>query len=403
MIQNPDRPPQPVFVLFLIYLSLLSGCSSMGYYYQAARGQLEIWQQRQPITAILDQEPADSDLARRLHLVQDILHYAHIELALPNNGSYRHYADLQRPYVVWNLFAAPELSLEPKQWCYPLLGCLNYRGYFNAEDALAEARELQQQGWDTYVGGVLAYSTLGWFKDPVLNTFWQLDDLGLASLIFHELAHSLVFVADDTTFNESFATAVELYGTGQWLAQQAPEALDWHVEQAQHSQQDRHVQHLQLLQARFEQRQQVFRIVSESAEHLRQLYASELPDRLKQDGKQRLFQELQARYQQLRQSWGEDLGFDGWFQTPFSNAKLITLTSYYDAVPMFLEKIRQLNGDLPAFYDWVRQLADRPKAERDAILATLAPASADGPIPAHGAAPNTEAWEQGPPGVFKGP
>ena len=352
----------------------------MSYYYQAARGQMDLWRQSRPIAEILDQETADSELARRLHLVQDILHYAHTELALPNNGNYRHYADLQRPYVVWNLFAAPELSLEPKQWCYPLLGCLSYRGYFNAEDALAKAHSLQQQGWDTYVGGVLAYSTLGWFKDPVLNTFWQLDDVGLAALIFHELAHLIAFVADDTTFNESFATAVELYGTGQWLARQAPTIPDSGP------------QHFQRLQARFEQRQQTFKIVSESAEQLRRLYASDLSDSLKQQGKQRLFQELQARYQQLRQSWGEDLGFDAWFQTPFNNAKLITLTSYYDAVPMFLEKIHQLDGNLPAFYDWVRQLAEQPKAERDAILAQLAPPPlpAAGPVPVHRTGQDTE-------------
>src|SRR5690554_522677 len=362
MILNPTRSTQPVLLLVLICLSLLGGCSSVSYYYQAAKGQMDIWRQSRSIAEILDQEPEDSELAQRLRLVQDILHYAHTELALPNTGSYRRYADLKRPYVVWNLFAAPELSLEPEQWCYPLLGCLSYRGYFKLEDAQAEAHQLEQQGWDTYVGGVFAYSTLGWFEDPVLNTFWQLDDAGLAALIFHELAHVVAFVADDTTFNESFATAVEIYGTGRWLAHQAPRALG------------EDPQHLRLLQARFEQRQQVFNLVSESAEQLRQLYASDLPDSAKREGKQRLFQELQARYFQLRQSWGADLGFDAWFQTPISNAKLITLTSYYDAVPAFLEKIRQLDGDLPAFYRWVRQLAEQPKAERDEILAQLAAA-----------------------------
>lgn len=358
MILNPRRPSQPVLLFLLICLNLLGGCSSVSYYYQAAKGQMEIWHQSRPIATLLEEAPEDSELARRLRLVQEILQFAHQELALPDNGSYRHYADLKRPYVVWNLFAAPELSLEPKQWCYPLLGCLGYRGYFSAEKAQAEARKLQQQGWETFVGGILAYSTLGWFDDPVLNTFWALDDVGLAALLFHELAHAVAFVGDDTSFNESFATAVELHGVEQWLAHRAPSASG-------------HAR-IQSLRERFERRQQIFAMVADIAEQLRQLYASDLSDAVKREGKQRLFRQLQERYRQLRQDWGEDSGFDAWFAAPMTNAKLLTLTSYYDAVPAFLEKIRQLDGDLPAFYRWVRQLAEKPKPERDRILERLA-------------------------------
>lgn len=335
-------------------LAALGGCSSLAYYHQAALGQMEIWHRSRPVPRVLAEIPQDSELARRLRLSQEIRDFASRELALPDNGSYRSYADLERPYAVWTLVAAPELSLEARQWCYPLVGCLAYRGYFQPGPARQEAQRLQQAGWDTHVGGVLAYSTLGWFRDPLLNTFWQLDDVALASLLIHELAHQVVFVPHDTTFNESFATAVELQGTERWLlARQGREQAD-------------------LLRLRFQRRQEVAGEVRLTAERLRQLYDSDLSREDKLEGKERLLAELRERYLRLRGQWGRDAGFDGWFQQPLNNAHILLFNNYYEQVPAFLEQIRRLEGDLPAFYRWAQRLARRPKPERDAILAGLA-------------------------------
>jgi len=334
---------------------LLGGCSSISYYYQAASGQWELWRKSEPIADVLAREPNESELARRLRLVQAIRLYAEQELHLPVGNSYSAYTDLERPYVVWNLFAAPELSLQPKQWCYPLLGCLNYRGYFDPQPALTDARTLEADGWETYVGGTIAYSTLGWFDDPVLNTFWQLDDAHLAALLFHELAHQVAFATGDTRFNESFATAVELHGIEGWLRRHYGE-----------SQAHR-------LQRQFSQRQQIIALVGEYTDKLRSLYGSPLSDTGKRAQKQVLFDQLRQRYGEIRAHWEEDIGFDGWFNTPLNNAKILTLTSYFDLVPTFLAKIDILEGDLPAFYRWVQALADLPQAERDRLLAEIEP------------------------------
>ncbi len=343
----------------LLVLSLacgiLGGCSSISYYYQAASGQWEIWRQSEPIANVLARTPADSELARRLHLVQAIRAYAAQELHLPVGNTYSAYADLDRPYVVWNLFAAPELSLQPMQWCYPLLGCLSYRGYFDPQPALLEARRLEAEGWETYVGGTIAYSTLGWFDDPVLNTFWQLDDAHLAALLFHELAHQVAFAIGDTRFNESFATSVELHGIEGWLRR--------HYGDSQ----------AHRLQHQFAQRQQVIALVGDFTDQLRQLYDSSLPDPEKRSQKQALFDQLRQGYRHIRQHWEEDIGFDGWFNSPLNNAKILTLTSYFDLVPTFLAKIEHLQGDLPAFYRWVQELADLPQDERDRLLAEIEP------------------------------
>ena len=194
----------------------LAGCADLPYYWQAAGGQFELWQRSRPIAELVADQTTEADIKARLERVQAIRAFASRELGLPDNASYRTYADLGRPFVVWNLFAAPELSLTPKEWCFPVAGCVTYRGYFAEAGARALAGELEAQGLDTYVGGVPAYSTLGWFADPLPSTVIGYPDLDLARLIFHELAHQVVYVPGDTLFNESFATTVEREGVRRW-------------------------------------------------------------------------------------------------------------------------------------------------------------------------------------------
>ena len=193
---------------------LLPAC----YYVQATRGQIEVLSKRQPIDEVLASPETAEELGRRLRLVQEARQFSIDELYLPDNKSYRSYSDLERDFVVWNVFAAPEFSLEAREWCYPIVGCVSYRGYFSEEAANGEAAKLRRKGFDSAVGGVPAYSTLGNFNDPVLNTMMRWDDVKLVSTLFHELAHQVLYIKDDTAFNESFATAVEEIGIERWLA-----------------------------------------------------------------------------------------------------------------------------------------------------------------------------------------
>src|SRR6266446_6056954 len=209
----------------LLLLPLLAGCTAAGYYWQGFRGQLDLLERARPIPSVLatTEDPA---LKRKLERVLAIREYASRELALPDNPSYRSYTDLGRRFVLWNVFAAPELSLEPRQWCFPVAGCVNYRGYFDEAAARAEALRLASTGDDVYVGGVPAYSTLGYFNDPMLSSVIRYPDTEVARLIFHELAHQVAYAKDDTVFNESFAVAVEEEGIGRWLAAQDDPDLD---------------------------------------------------------------------------------------------------------------------------------------------------------------------------------
>jgi len=209
------------FLVTMVAASL-SGCANIGYYFQAVGGQMEIWNRSRPIEKLVGDERTDARLRERLSLVLKVREFASRELALPDNQSYRKYADLQRPFAVWNVFATKEFSIAPVEWCFPFAGCVAYRGYFSEEGAGQFAAGLRSQGHDVFVAGIPAYSTLGWFDDPVLNTFIFYPDAEIARLTFHELAHQVVYVSGDTVFNESFATAVELEGVDRWLGRRAP-------------------------------------------------------------------------------------------------------------------------------------------------------------------------------------
>jgi len=333
------------------------GCSTLGYYGQAVGGHLQIVHRTQPVTRWLADPATPAALRDRLELSQRIRDFAVAELGLPENSSYRGYADLGRNAAVYNVVAAPELSFTLKTWCFAVVGCVGYRGYFEREGADALAAQLRGEGWETSVYGVPAYSTLGktdWLGgDPLLNTFIQWPEGELARLIFHELAHQVAYVDDDTTFNESFAMAVERIGAARWLARHgSPEAREAY--------------------AALEARHNDFRALTlRYRESLATLYASDLPDDEKRRRKAVLFESMRGEHARLKaERWGGFAGYDGWFDRA-NNAALGVQAAYNDLVPPFERLFERSGRDFARFYAEVRALAALPKAERRAKLAAL--------------------------------
>ena len=338
----------------LAMLLLLAGCGNLNYYLQSVGGQLEIWQREAPIERLLEDPALDPALRAQLLRALRIRDYASRELGLPDNRSYRSYADLARPFVVWNVFAAPEFSIVPRQWCFPVAGCVNYRGYFSEEKARAHAQEMAIAGNDVYVGGVPAYSTIGWFADPVLNTFIRYPEPELARLLFHELAHQVVYVKDDTVFNESFATVVEQAGVARWLAAHGSAADRKRYESLQRYREDFRV------------------LVAQARAELAALYAGPALADEKRRHKAAIFASLKQHYLQRRQDWGGFSGYDRWFAQPLGNAHLASVAVYTQQVPAFRALLRQQGGDLPRFYAAVRALVELPATERNTRLSALA-------------------------------
>jgi predicted aminopeptidase len=291
--------------------------------------------------------------------------FASAELGLPRNGSYRSYANLERPFVAWNVFAAPEFSIQPRQWCFIFAGCVNYRGYFGKDDADAFGAEVAAEGYDVFVGGIPAYSMLGYFPDPVLNTFVNYPTPHLARLIFHELAHQVVYVRDDSEFNESFAVTVEQEGMRRWLDRFGTE-------------QDRTTSVLVA-----ERRNQFVNLIETYRGRLSALYESGLPTPAMRARKAALFGELQGDYQTLKASWGGFSGFDRWFSEKPNNALLASVSIYTRKVPAFEALLARENGDLERFYTVVKRLAQLGKAERSATLERLMPRTAEAAAAAH--------------------
>lgn len=338
-------------LITLIAATFLSGCSNFSYYTQSIRGQLDLMNKRRPIPEVIADPSTSAATREKLQEVLKIRAFAARELALPDNGSYRVYADLQRPYVVWNVFATPEFSLQPEQWCFLMVGCLAYRGYFAESDARRFAAGPQVQGKDVYVAGIRAYSTLGWFDDPVLNTFLDLPRYQVAGLIFHELAHQQLYIDDDSAFNEGFATAVQRAGVRRYLQHQGSAA-----EQADHD-------------AQYQRREAFLSLVRDTRQALRQLYESDAAEPAKREEKQRLFAALRTRYAGLRASWGGYRGYDAWFAQDLNNAKLSAVATYQRLVPAFEALLEQEGGDFAAFYRAAKRIGELPPEERRQRLA----------------------------------
>lgn len=341
--------------------AILSGCGLADYYWQGFAGQAQLLVRARPIDEVLATTP-DVKLAERLKRAREIRTFASQELGLPDNASYTRYTDVGRPFVVWNVFATPAVSLTPRQWCFPVAGCVNYRGYFDEAEAKAEAARLAAEGDDVYVGGVPAYSTLGWFDDPVLSSFIRYPDTALARLVFHELAHQVVYAKDDTEFNESFATAVEEAGVAHWIAKQSGKP-----------------QHAALIseQARGDHvRAEFRRLIREARPKLATVYASNASDAEKLLQKQAVLREMRESYEQAKAGEASLGAFDRWFAgyegKGVNNASLIAVGLYDDKVPAFRALLKEANGDLRLFYARARSLAAKPRGERNKILANLA-------------------------------
>jgi predicted aminopeptidase len=336
----------------------LGGCDTLGYYAQAVRGQAELWQATRPIDSVIADPGVSPELKARLQDASRIREFASRELGLPDNRSYRGYADLKRPYVVWNVFATAPYSVKPLQWCFPVAGCVAYKGYFSREQAEAFAAELRRGGDDVYVGGVPAYSTLGYLNDPILNTFVRYPPAEIARLIFHELAHQLLYASGDTAFNESFAVTVEREGVRRWMALHGTAA---EIAAYQRTQQ---------------RRAQFLALVLEYRGRLERLYASGLPSERLAADKKRVFGELASEYEALKRSWGGFRGYDPWLGKNANNASLASVAVYTHLVPAFETLLARAGGDLPKFYAEARRLASLSKEERLAQLTRLLPVEA---------------------------
>ncbi len=327
-------------LLALTGLGLAGGCSTLGYYAQSMHGHFSMLHEARPISELLADPTFDPKLRAKLERVQQVRAYASRELGLPDNRSYTEYADLHRPYVLWNVYAAPELSLTLRPSCFPVAGCVGYRGYFDRAAAERYAAQMRANGDDVQVSGVPAYSTLGWFDDPVLNTFINQPDGELARLIFHELGHQVVYVKGDTTFNESFATTIETEGLKRWLAAQNDAAL---------------TESYRVYDAR---RQDFLGLLYATKDRLAALYAGADNDALKRAQKAAVFAQLQRDYETLkRERWGGYTGYDRYFAQALGNAHLASVAAYTQLVPAFDALLAEQHGDLPRFYATVRALA----------------------------------------------
>lgn len=335
-------------VMFL----LLNGCAGVSYYNQLASGQLQLLRAREPVSSVVADPARDQKLRTHLEQSQKARTFASQQLHLPDNQSYRLYADIGRPFVVWNVFATPEFSLKPVNHCFPIAGCVAYRGYYSQSAARGEAALQRLQGMDVSIGGVEAYSTLGWFNDPIISSMMGWGDERLATLIFHELAHQRFYVKDDTEFNESFATFVEQEGTRQWRAYRLLPPDN---------------------NAQARQRNQFTALVLKTRTRLEKLYTLPLPTGQMRQRKAAEFQRLRSEYRQLRDNqWAADKRYDAWIYAPMNNARLLPFGLYDQWVPAFSALFHQVDGDWLRFYAAVEKLGALPAGERKVALKALA-------------------------------
>jgi predicted aminopeptidase len=350
------RTPPPLFrIARLVALSaaglLLGACQTLGYYGHVAHGQSELVLHRRPIARVLADPKVDPTLKSRLALSQEARRFATRQLGLPENRSYTSYVALGRPYVVWNVFATSAYSVDAVRQCFPFAGCVPYRGYFAEAKANRRAAQLKADGDDVWVGGVAAYSTLGWFADPILSSMLRWDDDELASTIFHELAHQLIYVKDDSAFNESFATFVQDEGLKQWRQSRglppqegSSEAMDDGFTQ----------------------------LVLDLRERLRKAYAQGGNEAALAAAKQREIEAFRQRYAQWRdREWPGQHSYDAWVAAPINNARLLPFGIYDHWLPAFAHLFQRHGSQWPAFYAAVRTLAKQSPPQRNQSLQAL--------------------------------
>ena len=332
---------------------VLSGCATVEYYAQSVTGHLGLMSRARPIETVIAAPDTEPSIAARLRTALDIRDFASNALGLPANASYRRYVDLGRPYMVWNVVAAPELSLEPRRWCFPVAGCVSYRGYFSELAALEYAAALDSEGWEVTVAGVRAYSTLGWFDDPLPSTIAELPEYALAGIVFHELAHQRLYVPGDTEFNESFAVVVERAGVRRWIEAAGRAELNEHYRIAA------------------ERRAAFLGLVRDTRRDLEAVYASSRSDAKKRAAKTERIERLREQYATLRAGWSSGPAYDFWFERGVNNAAITLVATYDRWVPALEVLLARSGGDLEAFYRASDALAALSPAERHSRLEGL--------------------------------
>jgi predicted aminopeptidase len=336
----------------LLMVLVLSGCQTIRFYSQAVAGQYEILAHQKSVDDLIHNPATDPKLKAKLEVVLRLRQFAQQELNLRPDGSYLKYADLHRPFVVWNVNVAPALSLDPKTWWFPIVGTASYRGYFTEAGARRYAAIWEKKGWDTYIGDVPTYSTLGWFRDPLLNTFIFESEADLAETIFHELTHKRLFVSGDTDFNEALATTVSEEGVRRWF-------------QAEHNTRGR-----EDYEKSIREDDDFVKLVMIGRSELENVYVdTALPETDKLRRKAEVIAHMRADYADLKKKWGvSKSGYDHWFDEPINNAKLNTIAAYYDLVPAFEAVLRAQDGNLEKFFRAVADLAKVPLEKRHEAL-----------------------------------
>ncbi len=340
-----------ILLFGLLILSLCS-CTDGGYYLQAAKGQYDILKNRQPIEELLVSGKLNKQQQIELSRILTIRNFASEQLALPENDSYRSFVNLENSYPIWNVVAAPEFSLEPKTWCFPIAGCVSYRGYFSESDATDFAQALKKSNYDTLVAGVPAYSTLSWFDDPVFSSFSSWPASSVARLIFHELAHQQLYLPDDSAFSEAFATSVEIAGSKLWLASYGSD------------------QETELFRRKLEREETFFEWTNSLHHQLKEIYAGSSSITEKRHLKSELFKEAQSHYLTLKDAWGGYTGYDHWVET-LNNARLVSLRTYRKLLPAFDTLLAKHNYSFPKFYTACKDLAEQPAELRKRLLDKL--------------------------------
>jgi len=335
-----------------LILVALSSCSSVGYYYQAISGHVDLISRERPLDDVLNDPKTSDALKQKLQLAKQARQFASLQLLLPDNDSYKTYADLQRDSVVWNVIATPAYSVKAKNWCFLIVGCLSYRGYFEEQDAVELASRLKTDGLDVQVSGAWAYSTLGYFDDPLLNTMMGHSDASLIGIIFHELAHQVVYISGDTAFNEAFATAVEQEGLRRWFKQQDDEK--------------KYQDYLQRKQAKH----RFYELLKITRDKLNIAFEQDTTEQQKLTAKKTIYAQLKTDYKKWRVE-NNFYAYDRWMQRDLNNSHLALIATYQDLVPTFLSILASVDGDLTQFYKLVEELGELEKEQRQQRLASF--------------------------------
>lgn len=350
------RPAMKNLFLIPLLMVLLSGCANLPYYFQAAQGQWELFSKEQPISHLIANPDTHPRMKEQLMLAQKLSRFARETLLLPTHGSYEHYVNLERPFATWVVFTTPEFSLTPLQWCFPFTGCLGYRGYFKEADAQQFATSLKDKHHDIYVGGSPAYSTLGWFDDPLLNTFISWPEARLASLIFHELAHQKLYIPGETAFNESYAEAVSQVGVVRWLE-------NHHTSEA-----------LEKWQSYQKKRANFLHIIQKIRAALKKLYDSPRANAVMRTEKKRLLDEGCLELKNLQEPIDKKTPTLA-FCTGLNNAKLASVNLYAKWVGAFQKLYQQVGFDMAAFHETAARIGRLEQKQRTNHLSSLTKAN----------------------------